>query len=189
MNSAECRTANWQAIGYEDGAEGQNLDAFGDRRKACAKHGVAPNFEAYLAGRDDGLTIFCRPQNGYRLGARGRRYTGVCPAGLEAAFVGAHTEGYGLYRLSTALKGIDRRLRRNKQRAKRIEFLLAEKTTLLIGPEGAASERAALAIELKQLAVERGEVEEAIRQLEHDHAVAEHEYEDYRLRVGYRYGD
>ncbi len=83
MNSAECVTADWRAIGYEDGAQGRGTGSFGARRKACAEHGVTPDFQAYMAGRYKGLAQFCRPQNGYRLGTKGYRYTGVCPVELE----------------------------------------------------------------------------------------------------------
>ncbi len=46
MDSAECVTADWRAIGYEDGSQGRGTGAFAARRKACADHGVTPKFEA-----------------------------------------------------------------------------------------------------------------------------------------------
>lgn len=48
MDSAECVTADWRAIGYEDGSQGRGANSFSERRKACADHGVTPNFEAYF---------------------------------------------------------------------------------------------------------------------------------------------
>ena len=187
MDAAECRTADWRAIGYEDGAQGRTPEYFGERRKACAGHGVVANFNAYLAGRDEGLAHFCRPQNGYRLGTQGRSYTGVCPARLEKAFIAAHADGYGLHTRRVALKRIEKRLRHSKKRANEIEHLLAENTALLFSSDTGASERAVIAVDLKQLAEEKIELEAAIHQLEHDHARAEREYERYQNHIASRH--
>jgi hypothetical protein len=187
MDAAECRTADWRAVGYEDGAQGRNPAYFGERRKACADHGVVANFDAYLAGRAEGLTHFCRPYNGYRLGTQGRPYSGVCPVGLEDAFLAAHTDGYGLYTRRIVLKRIQERLRYSKKRAQEIEYLLAEKTAFLVSPDTEGSERAAVAVELKQLAEEKAELAATIYQLEHDHAQAEREYGRYQDLIASRH--
>ena len=169
MNLAERHTADWRAIGCEDGAKGQSPDYFGERRKACAERGITADFSTNLTGRAQGLEQFCRSQNGYRLGVRGRRYSGVCPDGLEAAFLAAHADGYGLYERQAALRSISKRLHNGKERAKELEYLLAETTALLISSEVDATERAAIAIDLKQLAEEKAEVEVSISQLEYDY--------------------
>ncbi len=119
---------------------------------------------------------------------RGRQYSGDCPDGLEAAFLAAHADGYGLYERQAALGSISKRLHNGKERAKELEYLLAEKTALLISSDVEAVERAAIAIDLKQLAQEKAEVEVSIRQLEYDYAMAERDYDDYRNRIAYRNG-
>jgi hypothetical protein len=183
MGSEECLTADWRAIGYEDGVRGQSAAYFGTRRKACAEHGVTADFDAYLAGRAEGVAHFCRPQNGYHLGANGQQYSGICPVELEQAFLAAYDDGYGLYERGAALNRIRKRLHHSQERAKEIEYLLAETTALLISPHLEATQRATVAIELKQLTEEKISVERAIDQLEHDYAAAELEYEDYRKHV------
>lgn len=180
MDAAECRTADWRAIGYEDGALGHTAAYFGERRRACADHGVAADFDAYLAGRAEGLTQFCRPANGYRLGVQGRAYAGVCPAGLEDAFVAAHADGYGLYTRHAALKTIERRLQHSRNRVQEIEHRLAENTARLVSSDTEGSERVAIALELKQLAEEKVKLAEEIDRLEHDRFRAEREYERYQ---------
>ena len=55
MSADECVMSDWHTIGFEDGARGYTADQLGNRRKSCAKHGVAPDFEAYQAGREEGL--------------------------------------------------------------------------------------------------------------------------------------
>ncbi|MDH3474017.1 MAG: DUF2799 domain-containing protein [Rhodospirillales bacterium] len=187
MDEAECRTADWRAIGYEDGAQGLRPEAFGARRRACAEHGVTAGFDAYLAGHGQGLELYCRPQNGYRLGSQGQRYAGVCPARLEGPFLAAHSDGYGLYERRAALDGIARQLSYNKQRSQEIEYLVVEKTASLVSPIMLPSERAAIAVELKQLAEEKAEVDRAIPRLERDYAEAERDYEAYRGQIANRY--
>jgi hypothetical protein len=45
MSADECAVSDWRAIGFEDGSQGYTSDRLGDHRKACAKHGMAPNFD------------------------------------------------------------------------------------------------------------------------------------------------
>jgi hypothetical protein len=186
MDSAECVTADWQAVGYEDGSQGRGTSSFSDRRKACAEHGVTPNFEAYMAGRDKGLAQFCRPQNGYRLGVRGYRYSGVCPSERENAFLSAHSDGYGLYKRRASVSRIRKRLRNNKRRANKVEFELVEKTALLVSAGVEISRRATIGVKIKQLADEKVEIELAIHQLEQDYAAAKQKYEEYRTAIALR---
>ena len=183
MDAEECATADWRAIGYEDGAQGQGAAYFGTHRKACAGHGVMADFDAYLAGRAAGVAHFCRPQNGYRLGLQGEPYAGICPAELEGAFLAAHADGYGLYERGAALDHIRRRLHHSQERAQRIEYRLAESTALLISPALAPTERATVVVELKQLTEEKIDLEQSIGDLEHDYAAAALEYENYRKQV------
>ena len=183
MDAKECRTADWRAIGYEDGVQGQSAAYFGTRRKACAEHGITADFDAYLAGRAEGVAHFCRPQNGYNLGVNGQPYSGVCPIELEEAFLAAHADGYGLYERGAALNRIRKTLHHSQERAQEIEYLLAETTALLISPDLEATERARVAIELKQLTEEKINVERSIDQLEHDYVAAELEYEDYHRHI------
>lgn len=188
MDAKECLAADWRAIGYEDGARGLGPDAFGERRRDCAEHGVTAEFEPYMTGRYEGLAYFCRPRNGYELGTRGYRYAGVCPGDLEADFLSAHAEGFGLYERHSALQRIGKRLNRLKKQSHEIEHLLAEQTALLLAPDLPAEERAALVIDLKQLAEQKVEVELRIRDLEVEQAEAKRDYEDYRRFVAARHG-
>jgi DNA repair exonuclease SbcCD ATPase subunit len=102
---------------------------------------------------------------------------------LEAAFVAAHADGYGLYERGEMLERLRERLHHSRERSQEIERLLAERTTRLIAPYLAPSERATIAVELKQLAQERLELERTIDRLEDEHAAAEREYQDYRRRI------
>lgn len=186
MSEAECRMADWRAIGFEDGSRGAAASSFGAHRKACSEHGVSPDFDDYLAGHAQGLESFCRPENGARLGEAGYRYTGVCPKHLEGPFLEAHALRYGLYERRVALEGIDRRLHQCRERSKHIEVLVVDKTALLVAPHLTPASRANLAVELKQLAEEKIELGREIHALEHDRIEAEEEYAHYQNRVAYR---
>ncbi len=180
MSEAECRIADWHAIGFEDGARGAAPDHFGTHRRACAEHGVASDFAAYRAGHTEGIESFCRPVNGARLGESGVQYTGGCPAHLEDAFVAAHGEAYGLYERRSTLRRVRGRLNAKRQRSKAIEHEVVDKTAALVAPDLAAAARASLAVELKQLAEEKVDVEAEIRRLEHEVLHAEEELARYR---------
>jgi hypothetical protein len=178
--------ADWRAVGFEDGSRGVAANSFGSHRKVCADHGVAAGFDDYLAGHAQGLESFCRPQNGARLGGSGYRYTGVCPEHLEAAFLDAHAESFGLYERQAAINRIDRQLIANQNRISEIEYLLVKRTAQLLTPTMLPGERAGLVVQLKQLGEEKGALEESIHHLEHERAVAEEDYESYRSQVAYR---
>jgi hypothetical protein len=186
MEEAECMTADWRAIGYEDGAQGYGPEQLAVRRKACAEYGVAANFEAYMAGREEGLVYYCRPQNGYNVGNSGYRYGGQCPPYLEPAFVAAHADGFGLYQRRARMQNIGKRLSYSRQRSQEL-YELADRTLAMASPDLAAADIAARAIELKQLTQEKIEIGEAIRQLEVDYAAAQHDYESYRDQISGRY--
>jgi len=183
MDAAECQLADWRAIGYEDGVQGRGPEQFAARRKACAEHGVMAQFGDYTVGRGEGLAQYCRPLNGYQLGTQGYQYRGICPAGLESAFVAAHADGYGLYQRHATLKGIRSRLNHRKKRANEIERQLVEKTAALVSFNTGPSQRASLAVDLKQLAEEKGEIEQTIVQLERDEVLAARDYEAYRRQL------
>jgi hypothetical protein len=110
LDKDECRTADWRAIGLEDGVQGRALDRLGDHRKACAKHGVTPDTDRYIAGRTEGLATYCTPDNGYRVGRTGETYRGVCPELSIPGFVAAYNRGHDLYSLHSRLSNVEREI-------------------------------------------------------------------------------
>jgi hypothetical protein len=186
MDQAQCGTADWRAIGYEDGSQGRGATALGQRRKACADHGVTPNFEAYMAGHGRGIAAFCRPQNGYRLGTRGYRYGGMCPADLEGAFLDAHADGLGLYQRRATVNRLRKRINRNHNRSKKIERQMAKKTASLVSRQIPPSLKLTIGVELKQLTEERIAIERSISQLENDLRRARQDYRGYSDSLAHR---
>ena len=100
MSEDECLTADWRGLGERDGAYGETEDKFNQRAARCSDFNIAADLDAYTQGRARGLETYCTPQSGYEEGRAGRRYRGVCPAGLERGFVEDYELGKRLYVLT-----------------------------------------------------------------------------------------
>ena len=110
MSVDDCATADWRAIGFEDGSKGETLAKADKRAKACAKHGYAMDRSAYDGGRDDGLGLYCTTATGYSLGESGRMYNGVCASHNEGAFIDAYNRGFELYTFTSAVTSAQSKL-------------------------------------------------------------------------------
>lgn len=115
LGKDECITADWYAIGLEDGARGRAVERLGDHRRACAKHNVAPNAERYVAGRNEGLKSFCTPERGYSEGRAGHAYAAGCPAPLAGNFLAAYQRGRELHELNRQLDALEAQIGRSKK--------------------------------------------------------------------------
>lgn len=162
MSEEECAMSDWHTIGFEDGSRGYPADRVGVHRKACAKHGYAPDFAAYQAGRDEGLSLFCQPSRGFNLGAGGGRYHGVCSADLEPEFLDGYRAGAELYNLRSNVSSASGRLHAREQELEETRELLREKEALLIARDTPAEERVLLLADIKELAERAGELEAEI---------------------------
>jgi Protein of unknown function (DUF2799) len=93
LSKEECLQGDWRGIGYRDGTHGYDLTRIEQHQKACADYHVAPDLNAYQAGRDEGLLVYCTPSNGFNLGERVEDYGGICPPYLESAFLEQYERG------------------------------------------------------------------------------------------------
>jgi Protein of unknown function (DUF2799) len=180
MSASECRTVDWQTIGYEDGVAGRSGDYIGDHRKACAKYGVRPDLASYQMGREQGLHEYCQPENGFRVGAHGNDYRGVCPAAMEDAFVSAYTSGHHLYTLERRVSNATAQLDSARRELDHVEKAMAEKSVAIISGDSSADDRAQALVDTKHLAEQAGRLESDIRQLERDRARYESDLDNYR---------
>jgi hypothetical protein len=114
LDRDECRNADWYAIGLEDGARGRPVERLGDHRRACAAHGVAPQTERYVAGRNEGLKSFCTYAQGHAQGRAGHAYAGACPRELAAGFVAGYDRGRELYQLQRRHDEVQKEITRIK---------------------------------------------------------------------------
>ena len=179
MSGDECATSDWQAIGFEDGSRGYSADRLGNHRKACAKHGVTPDFQAYQTGHDQGLNSFCQPSRGFSLGSNGGSYNGVCAAHREGDFVDAYNSGYHLYNLRSRVNSASSQINYKKSELENNEKSMTEKEVALVSPDTLIEERIRIIADLKDLSEDNGQLEAEIDQLIHDRAKHEHELESY----------
>ena len=179
MNKDECLAVDWRTVGYEDGAAGRPAERIADHRRACARYGVAPDLNAYQAGRDQGLREFCRPLNGYRLGEHGGSYGGVCPADLDPDFVAAYDSGRELYNLRSRAAAAANRLDAAHREIEHTEHELVEQSALLVGNDASSEQRAQALVSTKDLAEKLGRLKGEIGDLERDKARCEVELAHY----------
>jgi hypothetical protein len=183
MSSDECMTSDWTAIGYEDGARGYNTDRFGQHRKACAKHGVTPDFSAYQIGRDQGLIEYCQPYRGFSVGSNGGSYNGVCSVNMEPDFLDAYNAGHHLYTLRSNVNRATSAIQSKENELDRIEDKLVRDAAAMIADETTSEDRIILLIEMRDLAGRTGQLKSEIRELHDVRARSQVELEHYQLAV------
>ena len=183
MSGDECMTSDWSAIGYEDGSSGHTTDRLAKHRKACAKHGVTPDFAAYQSGRDQGLVEYCQPGRGFTVGSNGGRYNGVCTVNLEADFLDAYNAGYHLYSLRSRVNSANSSISSKDRELKKIDEIIATKEAAMISNEATQEERILLLADLKELSERTGTLESEIKVLYDVRARATVELDHYRMAV------
>ncbi|MFO1425667.1 MAG: DUF2799 domain-containing protein [Steroidobacteraceae bacterium] len=112
----ECRTGDWFDIGVRDGARGWGEERFLDDAKACARHGLAADREAWLQGRERGLERYCTARNGFDVGAQGGSYGGVCPRLREDEFLHGYSLGQDLAQVRAEMARRDHRIHELRER-------------------------------------------------------------------------
>lgn len=188
MSENECVTADWYAIGFEDGSRGYSADQIGNRRTACAKHGVTPDFQAYRSGRAEGLKEFCQPQRGFNLGAAGGRYSGICPAQLEPGFLDAYRDGSQLHSLRSNVNSANQAINAKQDELDSIHSTIRAKEAQLIAVETSVQDRILIVGDLRELNERTGQLEAEIVGLVEERAFHEQqlsEYEQVLADTGY----
>lgn len=183
MSGDECMTSDWSAIGYEDGARGYTTAQFGERRKACAKHGVTPDFTAYQNGREQGLVEYCQPGRGFDVGSNGGRYNGVCDVNLESDFLDAYNAGYHLYSLRSNVNRATSGINSKQRELERIEDEVRENEVALISDDTTIEQRILLLADLKDLSERTGQLESEIEDLYQQRARYQADLEQYQVAV------
>jgi len=180
MSADECAVSDWHTIGYEDGAKGYAAEQIGKHRKACAKHGVAPDFESYQAGRKDGLRQFCQPSRGFNLGADGGRYNGVCPSDMEYDFVEAFNSGHQLHVLRSSVNSATYQINAKESELENTKEDIRAAEVTLIARETTVQDRVLLLADLKEMSERIGQLEAEIVDLIEERAFAEQRLASYQ---------
>ncbi len=185
LSKEECIQADWRLIGFEDGAKGRASSYLGNHREACAEYGITPDQTRYRMGREEGLTEYCRPYNGYQEGLKGASYQGVCPADLQDAFVDAHRYGKQIHEATQAMESREQLVRDAEDDLKKIKQRQRDAEAQLIDAKTSKENRAALLQEVKELAREQGEKEAEIGQLKEERVRFEAEIQHLKAHSPY----
>jgi len=168
MNEDECRTADWQLIGFGDGAKGYGVLRISSHQKACAEVGVSPDLSAYTKGRSEGLLEYCKPITGYRLGLRGSRYKDVCPAELEAKFSRGYSYGKEIYVKKSELSSLRRQLSKEQDEYSLIVETITHKEKRLVQDGLSKTRRIRLLGQIKDLGADLAYSEDRLEALQRE---------------------
>jgi hypothetical protein len=185
MSAKECRATDWRMVGYEDGVVGYSGNRIGQYRKRCGEHGITPDLNSYQLGRDQGLREFCKPLNGFRAGARGNGYNGVCPAELDAAFMDAYQSGRQLHTLRSRVGSTVNEIASMRDELDLIDQDLISVGARILDPSIANEVRAHLLVDSKRMAEQKGAIKARIPQLENDLVVYRRELSAYHETLPY----
>ena len=186
LGKDECLNADWFSIGYEDGARGYKTSRIGDHRRACAKHGVAPDFESYENGRRQGLAEWCTPRNGYAQGSRGKIYNGVCPKEMESAYVNALKRGKAVFDYEKEVRIKDQALKNMTARLDAADKELHDMEAELISDGVSPRRRKALLKEIRRHEEDRRLLLDDISATEHTFQAMQRNLERMKAQNPYR---
>jgi|MEHZ01.5.fsa_nt_MEHZ011385232.1_24 hypothetical protein len=93
----DCLSADWSLVGFEDGESGKPVSDIGDYQEACSAQSSNMDLNAYNEGHEEGVRVYCQPENGFELGQNGAEYSDVCPADLSIAFQQKYIDGSRFY--------------------------------------------------------------------------------------------
>lgn len=187
MNRQECEVSDWRSVGFEDRARGTTVARIADYRKACAKHHVAPDLDAYRAGYAEGVETFCREANGFSVGSRGASYEGVCPSELEVQFLGGYRTGRHLYELNASVDEVAGKISSRRHALRENKERLVAKQAALLDKNTPDNERVALAAEIYELGKRQGAIESELAALQRELGARQEERDRFRESVAYHY--
>ena len=187
MSEQACLVADWQTIGFEDGAGGRPESTIGAHRQSCSKHGVTPDLESYRLGHAAGVETYCRASRGFEVGRSGAIYQGVCPAPLEPDFVAAYNSGRHLYELESALRAVDNQIASNLRAQENIKRQLGEIAAETASSETTTERRVELVARAAELGRRHGELGGENDRLRAQRVVHELDLRDYQQTLAFRF--
>ncbi len=172
LNESECRNADWNMIGMEDGAKGKPTSYIGNHRTACAKFDVTPDITAYQQGHYEGVKQYCTELNGFLIGKKGINYNGVCPPELEMLFLDGYHYGHRIHTVQSRYSKLSSVISSKRKHIEKIEKMVIEKEELLISDISTEAQRSNLLMEIKEHQEKIGQLKTEILEKEKQRAVA-----------------
>ncbi len=109
LDENECRSVDWRELGRADGAKGYESTRLGEHMEACGRYNIAPNIEAYRAGREEGLRQYCTPDNALDMGIKGMTYRQVCGGEKGETFALIYARGAALRTIRSDIQAMEDR--------------------------------------------------------------------------------
>ncbi len=185
LSKSECRKADWQIIGLEDGSAGRPVSYISRHRKSCAEHGVKPDLDQYQRGHADGIVLFCTPRKAFELGNAGRSHQDVCPVDLRDAFRAAYADGQEVYAARKALNEAKNQVKSAQAELEAVSEDIVSLEAELVSGGGTAEQRQGWLDETKRLQREQEQLQESLHDLEHEVTALQSEYEYLSSRFEY----
>ncbi len=187
MSEEQCLAGDWSGQGFSDGAAGYAMSRLGEHAEACGRHGVVPDDDAYRSGWNEGVLRYCTIENGFRVGAQGGGYAGVCPAEVERDFVVAYEDGRLSHLAEQAVSEARGRVDSNGARLEELDDKLDAKQRELRAEGLTDAERDAIRNRIRELRREREDTEREWRRAQRELDDAEARARDVRWRMESRY--
>lgn len=105
-----CRTGNWSQIGFDDGAKGRAASRLDAYAQTCQEFQIGVDRQAYQAGRQRGLQIYCTPENAYSVGRSGDRLNRVCSPAQQKAMSPAYQRGQNYFEIAATIDDKETRI-------------------------------------------------------------------------------
>lgn len=110
LNEDQCRTVQWFDLGQQDGAAGRGEGHIEEHRRSCAEHKLPVDEDQWRTGWEQGIRLYCTPENGLLKGRQGSYYANSCPAELRVGFETAYQVAKALHDARTARDGLQREM-------------------------------------------------------------------------------
>ena len=110
MSPEECLQANWEEVGYNDGAAGYPASRSAEHREACAETGVQVDFELYRHGYSLGLPYYCTRETGFETADHGGEYATQCDSDGFPEYASGYSEGLDVFALKNERRELERRI-------------------------------------------------------------------------------
>ncbi|NBN65609.1 DUF2799 domain-containing protein [Microvirga tunisiensis] len=124
VSKEQCQAGDWVALGRADGSVGHPAARIENIMKDCGRHGITPDPQAYYAGWQEGVQIYCTPMNGYNLGRNGTTKSNICPPALVGPFDYAYQLGFRLWSARNEVQQLEGRVRSLESQIDRDRFTL-----------------------------------------------------------------
>lgn len=185
LTESECKSANWEMIGFEDGSNGKLPSYIENHRSACAKYNITPNLDGYLRGHSNGVKKFCTEYNGFEQGKAGLDYNDVCPPELSDDFLRGYYVGEKFHAVLSAIRDSESSIRSDHVQLESLIYEVRDYEDQLVHRDTTEDERRYLLKKIRDNQREIGRLEQRISENEREIDRREFEYDQLKLEYGY----